>query len=195
MSSISDADKSLFEQAVKDVQKLKTSKAYSPNAAGHLRPCKRTKTSHHPSHHLDNQTSFSMKHQAWENPTQSVSAFETLEYRQPDCSAQDFKRLKKGHFSTVFELDLHGLTEVQADQALTRFLQEAIAYKTRYLIIVHGKGYNSESKQPVLKNLVNCRLPQWSQVLAFCSAQPKHGGTGAVYVFLKKQGTASGTDE
>jgi len=39
---------------------------------------------------------------------------------------------------------------------------------------------------PVLKIKVNSWLRQKAQVLAFCSARPQDGDTGAVYVLLKK---------
>ena len=38
----------------------------------------------------------------------------------------------------------------------------------------------------MLKIKVNSWLRQKDQVLAFCSARPQDGGTGAVYVLLKK---------
>ena len=56
----------------------------------------------------------------------------------------------------------------------------------RCVRIVHGKGLSSEGKLPVLKVKVNSWLRQKDDVLAFCSARPQDGGTGAVYVLLKK---------
>jgi DNA-nicking Smr family endonuclease len=53
-------------------------------------------------------------------------------------------------------------------------------------LIVHGKGYRSRNRLPVIKTLLDRWLRECSQVLAFHSAQPKHGGSGAVYVLLKK---------
>jgi DNA-nicking Smr family endonuclease len=52
---------------------------------------------------------------------------------------------------------------------------------------VHGKGNGSWQKQPVLKNKLNQWLRQRDEVLAFCSARPCDGGTGAIYVLLKKR--------
>jgi DNA-nicking Smr family endonuclease len=52
--------------------------------------------------------------------------------------------------------------------------------------IIHGKGKSSEGKLPVLKGKVNSWLRQKGEVLAFCSARPNDGGTGAVYVLLKR---------
>jgi DNA-nicking Smr family endonuclease len=52
--------------------------------------------------------------------------------------------------------------------------------------IIHGKGNTSLGKMPVLKGRVNSWLRQKNEVLAFCSARPNDGGTGAVYVLLKR---------
>jgi DNA-nicking Smr family endonuclease len=51
--------------------------------------------------------------------------------------------------------------------------------------IIHGKGYRSVDSHPVLKNDLNLWLRQHKDVQAFCSAPPKSGGTGAVFVLLR----------
>jgi DNA-nicking Smr family endonuclease len=58
----------------------------------------------------------------------------------------------------------------------------------RCVLVVHGRGLNSENKICVLKE----NLPVWLStgslkrvVLAFCTARPYDGGTGAVYVMLR----------
>jgi DNA-nicking Smr family endonuclease len=51
--------------------------------------------------------------------------------------------------------------------------------------IIHGKGYGSNNQGPIIKPLVNKWLQQRNEILAFCSARPNDGGTGAVYVLLK----------
>jgi DNA-nicking Smr family endonuclease len=56
----------------------------------------------------------------------------------------------------------------------------------RCVRIIHGKGKSSEGKLPVLKGKVNSWLRQRDEVIAFCSARPSDGGTGAVYVLLKR---------
>ena len=65
------------------------------------------------------------------------------------------------------------------------FMQECRQFGYRHVIIIHGKGYRSQGR-PVIKPMVNRWLRQDDEVLAFCSARPKDGGTGAVYVLLRK---------
>lgn len=120
-----------------------------------------------------------------EMDSRTVGAFESLMYHQKGIRLQELTKLKNGDFHCHWQLDLHGQTSDVADDQIQRFIYQAWSKKARYALIIHGKGYNSETQAPVLKNLVNQRLKQMKQVLGFCSAQPKDGGTGAVYVFLK----------
>ncbi|MGB5277426.1 MAG: Smr/MutS family protein [Gammaproteobacteria bacterium] len=95
------------------------------------------------------------------------------------------KKLRNGKLAIDSTLDLHGLTVEQANEQLSAFLEECRHFGHRTVIIVHGKGFRSQSKA-VIKPMVNRWLRQSEEVLAFCSAQPNHGGTGAVYVLLRK---------
>lgn len=183
MSNISDEDKSLFAKAVQGVQKLSQDKQVVTRQP----PSIKLKKHYHPPKN-DN---VSLAYPKEVERFSQVTAYESLTYQQPSVHAQDMKRLKNGKFHTHWQLDLHGYTELQADKILKEFLIDAIQQQARYLIIVHGKGYNSKTDFPILKNLVNQRLSQIPQVLAYCSAQPKDGGTGAVYVFLKKENLTS----
>ncbi len=95
------------------------------------------------------------------------------------------KNLRSGKLPVDSTLDLHGLSVEEARLHLVDFLQECRQFGYRHVIIIHGKGYRSQDK-PVIKPMVNYWLQQADEVLAFCSAQPKHGGTGALYVLLRK---------
>jgi DNA-nicking Smr family endonuclease len=97
------------------------------------------------------------------------------------------RRLRRGAFSIAAELDLHGYTLDQARAALTQFLQDAPRRVNCCVRIIHGKGYGSPQGKPVLKNMLNRWLRQRDDVVAFCSALPRHGGTGALYVLLKRR--------
>ncbi len=55
------------------------------------------------------------------------------------------------------------------------------------MCLVHGKSKRPDDAKPILKNLVNQRLREYSNVLAFCSATAKDGGSGAVYILLKNR--------
>jgi len=95
------------------------------------------------------------------------------------------KRLRRGQLRIDSSLDMHGMNSDEAKQQLLAYLTWANAERLRVVHLVHGKGYGS-AKHPVLKNKLNLWLQQCDEVLAYCSAQPKHGGSGALYVLLKK---------
>ena len=95
------------------------------------------------------------------------------------------KKMRAGKLDIDSTLDLHGLSVDAARQQLIDFMDECRQFGYRHVIIVHGKGFRSQDK-PVIKPLVNRWLRQANEVLAFCSAQPRDGGTGAVYVLLRK---------
>jgi len=96
-----------------------------------------------------------------------------------------FRKLKKGQFNIGAELDLHGMTIAQSQPALAEFIQTSREENIRCVRIIHGKGYGSSNKGPKLKPMVNQWLQRRNEILAFCSARPVDGGTGAVYVLLK----------
>lgn len=98
------------------------------------------------------------------------------------------KKLRRGELPIEEELDLHGYTVNEAKTAIQDFLYECKRQHIRYIRIIHGKGYRSDQKIPVLKTHVAYWLPQLSDVLAFSSAQARDGGTGAIYVILKSSG-------
>lgn len=95
------------------------------------------------------------------------------------------RQLRRGQFSVGAELDLHGMTVPEARHALAVFLGSSTRQRSRCVRIIHGKGLGS-LKEPILKPKVVGWLQQRQEVLAFCSAPPTDGGTGALYVLLRK---------
>lgn len=108
-----------------------------------------------------------------------------LEYYQSGIQKKTFKKLKQGKFTVEDIVDLHGLTIDKARDLINNFINHALQQQLKCVQIIHGKGYKSHEKGPVLKPLVNSWLRQKNDVLAFCSTLQREGGTGAVYVLLK----------
>jgi DNA-nicking Smr family endonuclease len=96
-------------------------------------------------------------------------------------------RLRRGHFAVDAEIDLHGLTGAEAKAALRAFIAEAMERRMSCVRVIHGKGRRSGPRGPVLKNVVNHWLQRADDVLAFGSARHVDGGSGAVYVLLRKR--------
>ena len=114
-----------------------------------------------------------------------VETGENLSFARSGISRDVMRKLRRGKFALQGEIDLHGLTLEEARAELGDFISEAVSRRARCIRVVHGKGRRSGHRGPVLKNGVNRWLRRWDPVLAFCSAQPRDGGTGAVYVLLK----------
>jgi len=110
---------------------------------------------------------------------------EQLRFRRPGLSARAMQKLVRGGYRIEAETDLHGLTANEAKHVLGDFLSESRALGHRCVRVIHGKGKRSGQRGPVLKHRVDGWLRQWDGVLAFASAKPVHGGSGAVYVLLK----------
>lgn len=119
-------------------------------------------------------------------PDIDVGTGEELLFLRPGVQKNVLRRFRRGHFSLEAELDLHGLTVEQARATLAAFLHQALTEDRRCVRIIHGKGLRSEARLPVLKGCVNTWLQHNNDILAFCSARPEDGGTGAVYVLLRK---------
>lgn len=114
-----------------------------------------------------------------------TGAGERLSYRRPEVGPRTLRRLARGRYSVQAEIDLHGMTATEADEALREFIEASLSAGHRCVRIVHGKGLGSGQAGPVLKARVNRRLRRWRNVLAFASARQVDGGTGAVYVLLR----------
>lgn len=118
--------------------------------------------------------------------TLGTEAGDELVFARPGIPRATLRKLRRGTFAVQDEIDLHGLTQAQAQQALRDFLLEVRRRRVRCVRIVHGKGLGSGQRGPVLKNRVNAWLRQLDEVLAFCSAPARDGGTGAIYVLLRQ---------
>ena len=111
---------------------------------------------------------------------------EHLQFARPGMQKSVVRKLKKGQYARQASLDLHGHTQVEARKALTAFIAQAQRTQARCVLIIHGKSRHSAEKAPVLKPKVSAWLRSHPEVLAFCSAQPSEGGTGALYVLLRQ---------
>jgi DNA-nicking Smr family endonuclease len=108
-------------------------------------------------------------------------------FRRPGVSERVFRELRRGRLRIDDEIDLHGMTRAEAKSALKGFIAESAERGLGCVRVVHGKGKRSGPEGPVLKTRVHDWLAQWNEVLAFASAQQKHGGGGAVYVLLRRR--------
>lgn len=171
-------DRRLFREAMRDVRPLRHDKVVPETPRPAPRPRQRL---------LDEQQvlrdMLSDCIEPWEQETG-----EELIFARNGLQHGVLRKLRRGQYSVGAELDLHGMTVVEARQALAGFLHASRLRDLRCVRIIHGKGNGSLRNQPVLKGKVNHWLRQRDEVLAFASARPADGGTGALYVLLKRAG-------
>jgi len=104
---------------------------------------------------------------------------------RPGLQHKHLRKLRRGRLAIEAEADLHGMRAREADDALHAFLDACRQRRLRCVRVIHGKGRGSHGGQAVLKWEVDRWLRQHDGVMAFCSAQPRDGGTGALYVLLR----------
>ena len=105
-------------------------------------------------------------------------------------------KLRQGKIRPEAKLDLHGLNLAQAQPALTKFILDAHGRDLRLVLIITGKGRNTEDYDviPKRKGVLKATVPNWlameplsSKILQITNAHVKHGGGGAFYVYLRKK--------
>ncbi len=167
-------DGDLFKQAMRDVTPLK------PDNRVRHRPSPKK-----PPLHRQQQGDDELQQRFSDSMPDEACPGQLYFVRAGGAQKSVLKKLRAGKLDIDSTLDLHGLNVEEARLRLIDFLADCRQYGYRHVIIVHGKGLRSQNK-PVIKPMVNRWLQQADEVLAFCSARPKDGGTGAVYVLLRK---------
>jgi DNA-nicking Smr family endonuclease len=99
-------------------------------------------------------------------------------------------QLRRGEFAMQSHIDLHGMIQPAAYQALTDFVLESVRKGLRSVLVVHGRGLGSPGGRPVLKHAAANWLSHGTiggHVLAFTTARAHDGGAGAMYVLLRRE--------
>ena len=126
---------------------------------------------------------------AGEGPFDLADSDEFIEGHLPALDPLLLRKLRMGEIAVQGHVDLHGLTRDEAKTALERFLHASRHAGKRCVLVVHGRGLHSKDQIPVLKTgvqlwLTRGRIARW--VLAFSTSRPHDGGSGAVYVLLRR---------
>jgi len=114
-----------------------------------------------------------------------VEPRDTLAWKKDGVQHEVFKKLRLGEYRLDGRLDLHRHTVREARKAVFEFFDLARRKRWRMLLISHGRGEKSPTPARI-KSFVAHWLTQVPDVIAYHSAARHHGGTGAVYVMLKK---------
>ena len=107
----------------------------------------------------------------------------------PGVTRQQLHYLRKGHIRPEAQLDLHGMRAEIARDAVIRFLSRSISCRYGCVLVIHGKGLHSGKTGPVLRQVVvDCLTSPRvrNAIRAFCPACAQDGGSGAMYICLRK---------
>jgi DNA-nicking Smr family endonuclease len=115
---------------------------------------------------------------------------EYVEGRRVGLDPRLVSQLRRGEFAVQDHIDLHGMIQPDAKEALKEFIIKSVRKGLRTVLVVHGRGLGSPGGRAVLKHASAGWLSHGSiggHVLAFTSARPFDGGAGAVYVLLRRE--------
>ena len=172
-----------FRAAMADVKPLSTDRVVHPPRRPRL---KRREDVTHDDHGHDTITDITDITDAAPED-HALGAFDRSLFARPGVQQGVIRRLNRGRFPISGELDLHGMTIREAKPRVAAFLEEMRgAARMCCVRIVHGKGLSSDTTKPVLKNQLDHWLRQLPEVLAFCSARPADGGSGALNVLIRR---------
>lgn len=170
-----DKDTRLFRESMDGVKPLAQNKI-DPDSAPPARKAKRPLTPHkQPARYAEL------------DYAPSVAVDEILSFARSGVQQKLLSNLKKGRIEIEGKIDLHGCSVNEAGARLQQSLALSVAAGRRCLLVVHGRGKGSLGNKPAIKTHVNHWLRESPEVLAFHSAQAYHGGTGALYVLLKRK--------
>lgn len=172
--NISDSDSELFRNSIGNVSMIKQDRVVLKTTKPHPVPKR---------HRVNEEIITNINIESSEK--QHLESGDGLYFKRPGLQQRVMEKLRRGQIPVEKELDLHGMTVLDAETTLKRFLAICQQNDYRCIRIIHGKGLGSKDRKPVLKNKLNQWLKSSDRILAFCSTRPEHGGTGAVYVLLK----------
>lgn len=182
---ISPKDKALFRESVKGVRRMKSDtveKEPSPKTPKKIK--ENTSTENHIQDKID--SLYNGTDETWQDEENRIQPEQHLSYAISGVDHKTSLKLKSAKFPIEATLDLHGMTAAEAKAALVEFITRHRCQYRRCVCIIHGKGQKS-GRHGVLKSKINLWLPQLPEVIAFESAPPRHGGTGAVLVLIKRR--------
>ena len=114
----------------------------------------------------------------------------------PAMDAKAFSKLKRGRIAPEGRIDLHGMTVAEAHPELVNFILRSHQKARRLVLVITGKGEGPGPSGPLpyQRGILRRQVPYWLQqapignlILQVTPASPKHGGNGALYVYLKRK--------
>lgn len=163
-----ECDKALWEHVTRDIKPLDNTKTHNPAEPKEV-----------------------IKH-----PTRAKKQFiePHIQPKSNEVDRQTARRLKRGQIPIEGRLDLHGMTQTHAFDALSRLIPMAYGQRKRCVLVITGKGTKRSSDAEYKTGILKQKVPDWLNeaplkqfVLKIQTAHIKDGGEGALYVYLRRQ--------
>ncbi len=118
-----------------------------------------------------------------------------LQRAHPHMDRRRFDKLRRGRLEPEARLDLHGMTSERAHAALAAFIAGAEARELRLVLVITGKGRADDAQAgPRRHGILRHSVPHWlagpplaARILQVAPAHQRHGGAGALYVYLRRR--------
>ncbi len=117
--------------------------------------------------------------------------------QSPQLDRRTAEKLRKGKIQIEARLDLHGKTQNQAHELLNNFIGQSARQGLRCVLVITGKGKSRLLSEKIIEpevGILKKKVPEWLEenifaqhILRMAQAHPKDGGSGALYVYLKRQ--------
>ena len=110
--------------------------------------------------------------------------------------AKSYGKLTRGKLDPEARLDLHGMTMSEAYPILQNFILSSSQLQRRLVLVITGKGKSKPDRGiiPERHGVLRHNVPLWlrqsplaNSILEVTSAHQRHGGGGALYVYLRRK--------
>ncbi len=132
--------------------------------------------------------------------TAPAAPFVENSFRLKDADHNWQRKLRRGRIRPDGKIDLHGLSQDRAYDALNRYIDKAHKNGKRFILVVTGKGgvkspygHTSHSEYTQRRGILKTNVPRWlsqgelaRRIVSYYTANEEHGGEGALYVILKR---------
>lgn len=124
--------------------------------------------------------------QPFAHPNELLHPLDPIEWKRDGVQNGVYRNLRLGRYTYDARLDLMKRPVVECAEELIDFVRQCCDLGIRTVLISFGRSRYADSHPNLIKSCLAKWLPGFEEVMAFHSAQPEHGGTGAIYVLLRK---------
>lgn len=119
-------------------------------------------------------------------PEQLLNPLDPIDWKRDGVQEGVYRNLRLGRYTTDARLDLLHKPLAECADEVVEFIEQCMGLGIRTVLIHFGRARHADSHANRVKSCLHLWLPALDEVMAYHGAQPQHGGSGAVYVLLRK---------